>query len=673
MAEQSWHGPLTKLVRLAQNEPEAEAWISEMLVENMPAILDDAIAVALETGDPLPALLAQAIAAHPSLQAAEALARRVPVGASLLQESAIAAVDQLLADPTWPADADAGERSSRRFALEAGLASRLAGADRLEDGRALAERLIEEARGLPEEDSIRARLVDAHDIVAEAALAAGEADAAVRNASRALEIRIELGDPQRLPAEGGIRLAGALRAAGAAAEELEILGVAADELILRLEGRRDSLTSIEDSLTEGAEAVEISVRMGWQTNGFDELVLDDALKVDFLRRLLAISLNQMATAVRQDPDLDDDVLAAALRRLRAGQQEVRRGGPILDFDVEVLELLAGHAGRIEETAPEALASDLEQAAEDAAGLGDSELAARARAAQVECLRKAGDADRQPLVNALGRLGQVLEGAGRPDEAVAVARESAELARGSGDEPFALHGLARRLSAAGLTQEAFEASTRAVGLISERMASDPELHPDALAMLLTSLSKRAEECGVEIEPTEDMVAATVAMLDRVGLDPGSDLERPVYAAFPVVNAAVNRGEGEAARRVFDAIVRLAGRRPDDASAQYARSLLGSNLVWDAIEAGDLGAARVHLGEVAAAAEERPDDRLVAEYGKAAADMIATYQRTGDMDAAARLASEARTALLSPAYLEMRRAQIDEDQSAYVVAVEDLAGS
>jgi hypothetical protein len=162
-----------------------------------------------------------------------------------------------------------------------------------------------------------------------------------------------------------------------------------------------------------------------------------------------------------------------------------------------------------------------------------------------------------------------------------------------------------------------------------------------------------------------------LLDRVGLQPGEELERPVLAAYAVINAAERQGRLETARELYAGIVRLAARRPGDESAQLARSLLGSSLAWKEIGRGDLVAARALHAEVAAAAREFPKSHLIAEYGKSSADLIDAYQKAGDVSAARELAREARDALLSAPYLEKRRAEVRDDQAAFIAAVEEFA--
>lgn len=674
--ESSWHGPLTRLARLAHDEPEAETWITELLESNMPEIVPDAVAVALETGEPLPRLLAEAIARHPSVAAAEALARKVPIHTPALQDAAIAALETLLADPGWPADEDASAAPVRRHALRVALAARLVAQARFAEARDLALAAIAEAGDLPDEESVRARLIDANDALGEAQSALGEPAAAAESAARSLELRLAGDDPQRSRAEGRLRLAASLMAIGSNQAAVEHLVLATEETDEALSGHRDPTIELEEAVEAAGEGehVRIPVRIGWLPSGFDDVVIDAGMPAEVLSRMLAVCAAELVRAVAASPDLPRPLLIQALDRLEASRPRLLQGEPLPLLEVEVLELLGAHPEYTGNLDSAARAEALEQAAVRAGELGEVELAIRARTAQAQALRS-GDGERQDLVNSLQARGQLLESMGRPEEAVAVTREAAALAEGE-EEPFVLHNLARRLAAAGQAREAFETSSRAIALLGERFLAeeDGQLTPGMMASMMVSLSKRAEECeGAEIEVTPLLADTTVALLDRVGLRPDTELEAPVRAAYAVAFAAEGQGDLELAERVYEAVVRLASRRPDDPLPQYARSLLGSNLCWKEIERGDLAAARRFQAEVAGAAEALPDERLIAEHGKASVDLISAYQQAGDIEAARELARSSLGAMLSPPYLEMRRQELGADQDEFVAAIEALAGS
>ena len=188
--DQRWRAALTRLTRLAQREPEARTWIEEMLERNLPGILGAAIEVAAQTGPPLPELLTAVLERNASPQASEAVARSVPIDATALQDLAIAAIRSLLARPGWPPGEPAPEAARRRHALRVALATRLARAGRLGEARAVAEQAVAESQAdLGEFASARARDVDAYDVIAQAQLASGDAEGAVRSARRALALR----------------------------------------------------------------------------------------------------------------------------------------------------------------------------------------------------------------------------------------------------------------------------------------------------------------------------------------------------------------------------------------------------------------------------------------------------------------------------------------------------
>jgi tetratricopeptide (TPR) repeat protein len=389
---------------------------------------------------------------------------------------------------------------------------------------------------------------------------------------------------------------------------------------------------------------------------------------------LTVCVGQLVQAVAIGPPLPAHVLAEALGRLEDTRPILRKGEPVPALEVEILQLLWEYRERVPGLPSlSTLAEAFEQATAAAEGMGDVELAIRALAARAGCLRDNPDSDPQDLVNSLQRRAQLLEAAGRPEEAIEAMEEAAALASAE-EEAFVQHNLGRRLAAAGRSRQALEASSRAVELLARQFLGDGEKVPAAImASLIISLGKRAEECDeADLQVTPLLVGTVQAMLDHVGTQPAEEVDRPVFAAYAVVAAADRQNESQAARELYEAIVRLAGRRPGEESVETARVVLGSSLAWREIRRGDLAAARALHAEVAAAAREMPVGRLVAEQGKSAADLISAYLEAGDVSAARELATADREALLSAPYLEMRRADVGDDRAAFTAAVEELAG-
>jgi tetratricopeptide (TPR) repeat protein len=318
--QRQWREALTRLTRLAQRQPDAREWLEDMLRRNMPAILAPALEVAEETGDPLPEVLARALAADASLQAHETVARAVPMGATVLQDLAIASLRALLDQDTWTA----GEVAVvRRHALRVALASRLAAAGRLDEARLTAEQAL---AGIPDDPSSRARGIDAYDVLAQCQLAAGDALGAVDSARHALALRQSIDDPYRGQAEGERRLGLALLAADRPEEACRMLVSAVSRARDQLTGARDVWFGLEDQLAAGANALHLVVTMGWDPNGFDDVAIDQGFRVDFLVGRFHGCLADLLKAVEEHgPRLSDGTFTAVRAELAATRPLLRRG------------------------------------------------------------------------------------------------------------------------------------------------------------------------------------------------------------------------------------------------------------------------------------------------------------------------------------------------------------
>src|SRR5712691_3891593 len=89
---------LTVFTRLAQRQPEKAVWLEQVLTENLEALAESAVAVAIETGDPIGSILAKVLhtSAHPSL--AYQLYDQIPTETVALREVAVEAIRQCLED-----------------------------------------------------------------------------------------------------------------------------------------------------------------------------------------------------------------------------------------------------------------------------------------------------------------------------------------------------------------------------------------------------------------------------------------------------------------------------------------------------------------------------------------------------------------------------------------------
>jgi hypothetical protein len=668
--QRQWREALTRLTRLAQRQPDARDWLEDMLRRNMPAILAPALEVAAETGAPLPEVLARALAADASWQAHETVARAVPMDATVLQDLAIASLRALLDQDTGPVGEPTGEVPAvRRPALRAALATRLAAAGRLDEARLAAEQAL---AGIPDDPSSQARGVDAYDVLAQCQLAAGDALGAVDSARRALTLRQSIDDPFRGQADGEWRLALALLAAGRPEEACRTLVSAVSRLRGLLAGARDVRFALEDQLAAGAKELHLAVTMGWNPNGFDEVVIDQGFRVDFLVGRFHGCLADLLKAIEEhEPRLSEGTVTAVKAELAAARPLLRRGVDDTVLRLRILRLLGrrlstGSASLI----PAISADEFDAMADDALAAGDRHLAAFVRMTQADYLRQQEPVDRRALANALNDLSRLIAGA----DAVTVMREAVEAA--SGDDPVShalmLHNLARRLSENGQPAEGFEASSQAVCLLSEAFATRPGIPPLAMAALFETLVQRGQESGSEIELHPNVVTAAEKMLNDAGRATGADLSRQVSATCGLFDSAMRQGDTATAQRLANAVCRLATLRPDDEAIQLARALLASQLLWAAIGEEARDRARQWLAEVAASTGNAPDlDALAVELGKCTADLIGAYRQAGDVETAAQLARESRAALLSEPYLAARRRDLGGDQADYVHAVTRLA--
>jgi tetratricopeptide (TPR) repeat protein len=665
-----WRPTLTRLTRLAQREPEARGWIEEMLERNLPDIIGAAVEVAAETGPPMPELLAAVLERNASAQASEAVARSVPIDATALQDLAIAAIRSLLGQPGWPPGEAEPETARRRYALRVALATRLSYAGRLGEARAVAEQALSETgASLARDASVRARSIDAYDVIGEAQLASGDAEGAVRNARRALALRREIDDPFRLPAQGELRLGLALLRSGQAGEACRVLTEAAALARDLVETHRDALLELRDKIAElpPGEQLRIVVTMGRNPNGFDELIPDQAYLIESLIGLAHSCLGALAAVLESPQEVPADLIGPALAELAAGRAQMRRGHNDPALGLRILRLLAAWP-----QAADLTVDDFETMAGEAAAAGDLELTISVRQAEADFFRRAEPVDEWALVDALSRLSQLLADV-RPAEAVTAMREAVDVVA-DGDPlelGLALHNLSRRLSANGQPEEGRDASARAVGLISEAAEAGRDLSPLVMTGMFETLVQRNLECGTEVVFTPPVVDSAVRTIDDFGREAGADLTRLAHATCGLFDSARRQGDLVTAPRIADAVSRLAVRRPDDQSIQVARGLCTSQLLWLAVESGQLSRARDLLREISEAERNAPDmDVLTVEHGICAADLIAAYGQADDDEAAAQVARESAAALLSPTYLAARRRDLGDDQSEFIKAIRQL---
>lgn len=657
-----WREALTRLTRLAQRQPEARDWLEDMLRRNMPAILAPAFEVAEETGDPLPEALARVLSADASLQTHEAVARAVPMGETVLQNLAITSLRTLLDRDTWPAEEAA---PVRRHALRVALAKRLAAAERLDEARRVAEQALAD---IPDDLSSLARSIDAYDVLAQCRLAAGDPPGAVDSARRALTLRASVDDPFRDQAQGERKLGLALLAAGRPDEACRMLVNAMAHARDLLAHNRDAEAALEDLHAAGSKSVRLAVRLGWNPNGFNELIVDDAFSIGFMVARFHRCLGDLLTAIEEHGQrLGNDTLTAGLTELTAAHPLLRRGPDVTVLRLRILRLLdSGPVGLM----PDVSADEFDAMADDALTAHAPDLAAFVRRTEADYHRRREPVDRRALARALTKLSRLIANA----DAVTVAREAVETA-GDEDPLFratALHSLALRLSENGQPAEGFAASSQAVALLSDVFTTRSDIPPWVMAVLFEELAERRRESGTEIALHANVVPAAEKMLDTFGRETGADLARPVRAICGLFDSAMRQGDTATAERLANAVSRLATLRSDSDAIQLARGMLASRLLWVNLQRGARDRAGAWLAEVTAAAGNAPYlEALTAELGTCAADLISAYLDAGDVGTAKRLARESQVALLSETYLAIRRRDLGGGQADYVHTITKLA--
>jgi hypothetical protein len=233
-----------------------------------------------------------------------------------------------------------------------------------------------------------------------------------------------------------------------------------------------------------------------------------------------------------------------------------------------------------------------------------------------------------------------------------------------ERAVALHNLAGRLGENGQALEGFTASSQAVSLLSSAFVKGSDkIPPITVASFLSRLTRLGKESGREIAFDAKVVTAAEKMLELLSREIGTDLFPPVSVTGLMVYSAVRQGDMATAQRLVNAVCRIAKVRPADDAIQVTRGVLASRLLREALKTGGRDRAREWLAEVAASARNAPHrEDLTVELGWCAADLINAYWQAGDIETAARLASESQPTLLSDAYLTAREQQLGTDQAA-----------
>ena len=480
--------PLTVLTRAARASESAESALRGILREQLASVWEPAVDVAVETGDPIGDLLAEALTETPQPELAEEMVTRLPESTVALGELAVVATQQALQQAG--AQTAGPERDQSTADLLFALSNRLSNLGRREEALDANEKSIE----------IWRRLADA------------QPDVFLRSLARALNSRSDhLADLGRRE-----------EALAATDEALPIFRQLAearpDTLVPDLAWILDTRSNRLADLGRYDEALEASEEAVAILRGVEEA--RPGAWVHNLAALLGNLSNHCARLGRSEealaagdegvriyrrlaeaqPDAFLSKLAGSLLNLAATQSDLGRHEEALATDVEAV----GIYRRLAETRPQAFLPELARAltneAAAYANLGRGEEAAAAGEEAVGIYRQLAEALPDAFVSNLADalhnlslyrvdLGRLEEALAACDEAVGIYRRLAEalpdaflvdLAMGLGTLATTLDELARR-------EEALEAGEEAAWIYRRLAEAYPDVFLPTLADALNNLA------------------------------------------------------------------------------------------------------------------------------------------------------------------------------------------
>jgi Trypsin-like peptidase domain/Tetratricopeptide repeat len=441
--------PLTVLTRAARTYDAAAVALGDVLRDELPSLWAAAIEVAVETGDPVGALLAQALTESPRPEIVAAMLTRLPDDTVALRELASVATEQALLEVRAKPAGD--ERDMEAAALLNTLSNRLGELGRREEGLAASEEAVAVYRGLVEArpDAFRADLA-----------------LALTNLSNRLG---ELGRREEALAAGEEAVAVYRVVVEAGPDEFE------DDLALSLTNLSNRLSDLgrrEEGLAASEEAVAVY-------RGLVE-ARPDAFQPD-----LALSLNRLGNRLgglgrHEEAYAASEEAVAVYRGLVEARPDAflpELASSLNSFTVRLHEL-----GREEE----ALAP-----IEEAVAIRRRQAEARPEAFLPDLAMSLNN-----LSNCLAELGRREEGLAASEEAVAIRRRQAEAYPDVflPDLASTLINLSNRLGELGRREEALAASEEAVAVYRGLAEARPDVFQDDLAMALTNLSIELGELG-----------------------------------------------------------------------------------------------------------------------------------------------------------------------------------
>jgi hypothetical protein len=532
--------PLTVLTRAARTYDAAAVALGDVLRDELPSLWAAAIEVAVETGDPIGALLAQALTESPRPEIVGAMLTRLPDDTVALRELAAVATEQALqqvrAQP-------AGDERDQEAALLNPLSNRLGGLGRREEALAASEEAVAGYRRLVEarpdafQPDLALSLTNLSNHLAdlgrrEEALAAGlEAVAVYRGLVEARpdafqpDLALSLTNLSNRLGDLGRREEGLAASEEAVAVYRGLVEARRDVFqpdlalsLTKLGNRLGGLGRHEEAYAASEEAV--AVYRGLVEARPDAFLPELASSLNsFTVRLHelgreeeALAPIEEAVAIRRRlaearPDAFLPGLAMSLNNLSNLLAELRRPEESLAAIDETVAIRRQLAGTYPDAFEPNLATSLNNLSNRLGELGRWEEGLAAIEEAVAIRRRQAEARPEAflpdlamslnnLSNCLAELGRREEGLAASEEAVAIRRRQAEAYPDVflPDLASTLINLSNRLGELGRREEALAASEEAVAVYRGLAEARPDVFQDDLAMALTNLSIELGELG-----------------------------------------------------------------------------------------------------------------------------------------------------------------------------------
>ena len=475
---------LTVLTRLAGRQPEQARWLDQAFRHHLDRLAEPAMAVAVETGDPIGVVLAKAIADRPNAARAEKLTKQLPEQTVALRELAFVVISQFVAALRAIPDPKPLQVQTDLAGYSNNLANRLSDLGRYEESLAAIDVAVGAFRALADArpGEFRHHLAMSLNSLANRLSELGRREEALAAAQEAAAIYRALAEARPDAFRPDL------------ATSVNNLGN-----VLSALGRR------EEALAAAEEAVEI------------RRALAEA-RPDAFRPDLATSVNNLGNVLsalgrREEALAAAEEAAAIYRALAEARPDAFR--PDLAMSVNNLASFLSELGRREEA------------------LAAAEEAVEIRRALAEARP---DAFRPDLAASVNNLAGFLSDIGRREEALAAAEEAAAIYRALAearpdafrpDLVSALGTITNCYSALGRNDEALRTIEEAVARLTPAFLSLPGAFAELMGNVTRHYLRLAEETGVApdaelLEPIAEVVQRLQAENEK---DAGDDESAP----------------------------------------------------------------------------------------------------------------------------------------------------